>query len=79
MMFQRYWMVHNVSQNHPPCVRHASKTQARKEAKRLAEANPGVAFAVLEVVDAFLLPTTVGAIRLELSSVAEPSHTAGSF
>lgn len=69
-MLQRYWMVHNASSyTGSPNVKHPSKTQARKEAKRLAESNPGTVFAVLEAIDAFQKPTG-GAIRIAVGEVA---------
>ena len=69
---QRYWMVHCSGVfGGAPNVRHPSKAQARKEAKRLAEAHPGNAFTVLEAIDAYVKPTG-GAVRVDIS---EPRHT----
>lgn len=68
-MLQRYWMVHNVI-GHAPTVKHPSKTQARKEARRLADQNPGIAFAVLEVIDAYLKPQ--GTTRIPISECSGP-------
>lgn len=54
---ERYWMVHNAgSGGGAPNVKHLSRNDAEREARRLSMANRGRAFTVLEVVDAFYMP-----------------------
>lgn len=49
-MNKRFWMV--LGPQGMPVVRHCSEAQARKEAERLARANPGHEFVVLRSVSA---------------------------
>jgi hypothetical protein len=50
---EKYWFVHNPVSGNPPKVKHGSYSMAEAEAKRLAAANPGVSFFILETVAAF--------------------------
>lgn len=51
---EKYWFVHNPVSVNPPKVTYASYSMAEAEAKRLAVANPGVAFFILGTVAAFV-------------------------
>lgn len=54
---EMYWMVHGLGRTcHAPNVRHDSRADAEREARRLSMANKGQAFTVLQVVDAFYMP-----------------------
>ena len=44
----RYWMVHRTVGGEPLAAKHLTLSAAMEEAQRLAKANPGVAFVVLE-------------------------------
>lgn len=52
---ERLWMVYNPDGG-PPRMTHASKRSATDEAKRLAKANPGRYFFVLQAVAAWRAP-----------------------
>jgi hypothetical protein len=63
---EKFWMVWGI-QRGMPHYRHASKTAAQTEAKRLASGAPGELFVVLAAVDAFvsvvLPPEKVGLVK----------------
>ena len=46
-----FWMVYGIGQG-GPTVRHESEDKAQREADRLARANPGVTFVLLEATTA---------------------------
>lgn len=48
-MGTKFWMVWN-PQGHAPTYQHPSMTSAANEAERLARANPGQTFHVLELI-----------------------------
>lgn len=48
----KYWMVHGIGQR-SPSYQHWSAPAAAMEAQRLAMANPGITFTVLETIEAF--------------------------
>ncbi len=52
-MEYKYWFVRNPMSDTFPKVRYDSYSMAEAEAKRLAVANPGFAFFILETVAAF--------------------------
>lgn len=52
-MEQKYWFVHSPVSEHAPKVKHSSRKHAEDEAIRLAAANSGATFFVLETVAAF--------------------------
>ncbi|PXW28238.1 hypothetical protein [Paraburkholderia caballeronis] len=45
---QTFWLVWSPTSERPPRFRHGSEESATKEAERLARANPGQMFVVLE-------------------------------
>ncbi|KMO28551.1 hypothetical protein [Methylobacterium aquaticum] len=51
-----FWMIQGIGKDgvptRPPTVRHGTQAAALSEAERLAAANPGIAFVVLESVAA---------------------------
>lgn len=47
----QFWMVYGIGRD-APTVRHGSVDEATSEAKRLARANPGTTFVILEAVGA---------------------------
>lgn len=49
----KYWFVHNPLSDHASKARHGSYNSAIDEATKLARANPGTIFFVLESVSAF--------------------------
>jgi hypothetical protein len=53
----KYWMVHCVNGSGSPNMKHHSKNEAVKEAKRLAFNCPNSNFAVLEVVACYMKPS----------------------
>lgn len=63
---QVFWMVWS-PQGHPPIVRHDHHAKAINEAERLARANPGREFYVLQATD---LRMADGMTRIRL----EPEH-----
>ncbi len=54
-MADQFWMIHATGGG-APSVRHPSAAIAEREAERLARANPGQEFVVLEARQSFLLP-----------------------
>jgi hypothetical protein len=50
----KFWMI--TGDGNQPKVRHPSRAIAVKEAERLAKANPGIKFYVLEAVDVIEQP-----------------------
>lgn len=63
-MKHAYWMVHNPRRG-APTKQHQTLMAAEQEAKRLAVANPGEAFVVLEAKCAFMAPPAVQRIELD--------------
>jgi hypothetical protein len=51
-MISKFWMIYNPNAG-PPQQMHHFDTEAIAEAERLARANPGVRFVLLEAVDVF--------------------------
>lgn len=58
----KFWMV--VGDGNSPKVRHESYQSASKEASRLASANPGTTFYVLETVESLVQPSGVVKTKL---------------
>lgn len=54
---EKFWMI--TGNGNQPKVRHPSRSIAVKEAERLALANPGIKFYVLEAVDIIEQPTKI--------------------
>ncbi len=59
---KKFWMI--TGDGNSPKVRHASRQDAVREAERLAKANPGTQFFVLEAVEMLTQPT--GFVRQKL-------------
>lgn len=58
----KFWMVSG--SGNQPRIRHYTKRDAEQEAARLATANPGNAFYVLEAVESFEQPTSMNRTKL---------------
>lgn len=54
---KKFWMI--TGYGNQPRVRHTSKQLADDEAERLARANPGTKFYVLEAVEVFEQPSVI--------------------
>lgn len=54
-MTELFWMIHATGGG-APAFRHFSRGAAEQEAERLARANPGQEFVLLEAKESFLLP-----------------------
>jgi hypothetical protein len=59
---KKFWMI--TGDGNSPKVRHANRQDAVREAERLAKANPGIQFFVLEAVEMLTQPT--GFVRQKL-------------
>jgi len=59
---RKFWMI--TGEGNLPRVRHETEEQAQREADRLARANPGKKFYVLEAIEEVEMPT--GIIRNKL-------------
>lgn len=59
---KKFWMI--TGSGNMPKIRHQSMQDAQDEAKRLARANPGIEFYLLEAVEVFHQPTGVVRNRL---------------
>lgn len=68
----RYWMVHNITGAGFPHKMHPSRVAAELEAQRLAAANRGQFFTVLEVVVCFV-SSAPPIVRVDV--VTEPPST----
>ena len=55
MNIDRIWMVYGGNLDQPKVI-HRSSEAARIEAQRLAKANPGHVFVILQAVDAWAIP-----------------------
>ena len=53
----KFWMI--TGNRNSPSVRHSSKASASEEAARLAAANPGMSFYVLEATESVTQPNSV--------------------
>jgi hypothetical protein len=59
---RKFWMI--TGDGNSPKVRHTDRQSAVHEAERLAKANPGIEFLVLESVELIMQPT--GVVRQKL-------------
>lgn len=61
---QKFWLVWNVG-GYAPKRQHWTKEAAQKEAQRLAKENPGLTFAVMSCVGAFICsPSPVEPVKI---------------
>lgn len=63
MSDRKFWLVWRPD-GYPPSKRHTSKAAAYTESRRLAEANPGKEFFVLEAIQLSKKPEPVSTIEL---------------